>query len=161
METRNVNAIRVDIRPPTTAGRLYPRYDAESRILAVESSVQREWPFGIDIDGVLVFDLDEQHCLANVDLHVPKNRWVRDLGAEVTLISRPGDLIFLPEALAQKSFNLPIRVRTNKQAQRIRIEIGATKADRAIALSESCAALLAGNNLAGFVIDTGDSQYDR
>ncbi|MGH8174772.1 MAG: hypothetical protein ACREV5_00750 [Steroidobacter sp.] len=158
METRDVRTISVNVKPPTKAGRLYPRYDEESGILAVESSVQRDWLFGIDIDGTLVFDLDEQRVLANFDLHIPKDRWERDLGPDATLISRPGDLMLTPESIAQKSFNLPIRVRTDSQAQRLRIEIGVAKADHAVALSESCVALLARNDLVGFVIRIVDSR---
>lgn len=65
-----MTGIVVVTAPPTIAGRLYPRYVEDAGILAVQSKVMRPWPFGVDIDGRIVFDLDADRTLANFDLHV-------------------------------------------------------------------------------------------
>ena len=148
-----MTTIRVIAEPPTSAGRLYPRYDQEAGILAVESPVARLWMFGVDIDGRIIFDLDEHRVLANVDLHFPKHRWVRDLDHGLPTAAPPGDIVFAPETVAYKSFSQPLRVRTDDKGQRLRIELGDKKPDRAIALSESCIALLAGHELVGFMME--------
>lgn len=148
-----MSGIIVSVKPPSDAGRLYPRYDEESGILALESRVERAWPFGVDIDGTLVFDLDEQRILANVDLHVPIDRWRRDLEGDTPQIAPAGDLEFAQQTVTHKSFHLPMRLRGDKDARRLRIDLGAAKPDRAVALSASCIALLAHQELAGFLID--------
>jgi hypothetical protein len=147
-----VTGILVSVAPPTSHGRLYPRYDKASGILAAESKVERPWPFGIDIDGRLIFDVDQQGVLANFDLHVPRDRWQKNLEDELPRIASPGDLVFSSEAIATKSFSLPLQVRTDRLSCRLRIEFGWNKPDRAIALSDSCVALLSADELVGFAI---------
>jgi len=137
---------------PTDEGRLYARYDDAAGILVAESRIERPWPFGVDIDGRIVFDLDDQRALANFDLHVPKNRWKSDLKEEVPGIAPPGDLLFAPETIALKSFSLPLRVRTDPLSRRLRIEFGTHQPTRAVALSASCIALLSADELVGFAI---------
>lgn len=61
---------RVEVLKSTPKSRLYPRYDEEAGILAIESRVQRGWPFGFTIGGDIVFDIDKDRILANVDLHI-------------------------------------------------------------------------------------------
>lgn len=147
-----MTGIMVSVSPPTNRGRLYPRYDEATGILVAESRVERPWPFGVDIDGRIVFDLDDQRVLANFDLHVPKNRWKKDLEEEVPAIAPPGDLVFASEATAIRSFSLPLRVRADPLSRRLRIEFGTGQPDRAVALSASCTALLSAGELVGFAI---------
>lgn len=147
-----MTGIVVSVLPPTNLGRLYPRYDEGAGILIVESRIQRPWPFGVDIDGGIVFDLDGQRLLANFDLHIPKSRWKVDLEDEIPRIATPGNLVFTHAATAIKSFSLPLRVRTNSFRRRVRIEIGESHPDREIALSSSCTALLSAGELVGFTV---------
>jgi hypothetical protein len=148
-----MSGIVVSVKPATDAGRLYPRYDEESGILAIESRIERAWPFGIDVDGTLVFDLDERRVLANLDLHVPRNRWKRNLEEDIPMIAPAGDLEFAQQTIQQKSFHLPLRLSSDRNAKRLRIELGIAKPDSAVALSVSCIALLAKHELTGFLID--------
>lgn len=146
-----MNGIAVSVTPPTRGGRLYPRYDRAAGILAVQSNVQRPWPFGVDIDGRLVFDLDDQRVLANFDLHVPKSRWTRG-PVETFPSAQPGDLIFSLETVQKKSFSLPLSIRTDSEAKYLRVEFGSIEPNRAIGLSDVCVALLSSDQLVGFVI---------
>lgn len=153
METGPMIGIGVLVTPPTNQGRLYPRYNEDARVLAVESKFKRPWPFGVDIDGRLVFDLDENLLLANFDLHIPKHRWDKYLSDDVETIARPGNLVFTQEAIDTKSFNFPLRVRIDARSSFVRIEFGAVDPDRTVALSKSCIALISINQLVGFKID--------
>ncbi len=140
--------IVVQSTPATSLGRLYPRYDEEAGILAIESSVQRTWPFGVDIDCTLVFDLDDRRVLANIDFHVPRNHWLRSQkDDDPAMIASPGDLEFAPATVKHKSFHLPIQARADDGGHRLRIEIGSAKPSRAIALSPQCIALLTDDEL--------------
>lgn len=152
METRAVRGIAVSVAPPTDRGRLYPRYDESAGILAIESRFERPWPFGVDIDGRVIFDIDEDGLLANVDLHVPKARWKKDLKDDVAIVAPAGDLIFSRETIAKKSFSFPLGMRADPGLRRLRIEFGTERLDRAIALSGSCIALLSAGELIGFAI---------
>ena len=143
--------ITVTVRPPTKQGRLYPRYGKEAGILAVESEVERPWPFGVDIDGNLVFDLDAQRVLANFDLHIPRNLWMPGISIALPH-ALPGDIVFSSETVAHKSFNLPLRVTTDSYGQRVLIEIADISPTGAVALSDACIGLLSGTELAGFFV---------
>lgn len=116
----------------------------------------RSMPIGMDAsttDGTLVFDLDDQRVLANFDFHVPRDRWLRSLNEDQpSMIAPPGDLEFSLTTVQHKSFHLPIQARTDASGRRLRIDIGSEMPSRAVALSDRCIALLAGDKLAGFLI---------
>jgi hypothetical protein len=57
-------SIDVLVREATPAGRLYAHYSEESQMLTLASRSPRAWPFGIDIDGRIVFDIDEGRVAA-------------------------------------------------------------------------------------------------
>src|SRR5947208_2842602 len=112
--------IRVLVQPPTKRGRLYPRYDEDAGILVLESREPRALPYGLDIDGVIVFDIDESRVLANLDLHIRADLWERASTAFWPNEVNSGDLAFPDETLKTKSFHLPQRVRTNPNVHYIR-----------------------------------------
>ena len=148
-----MNGIEVVVTPSTAAGKLYPHYEEEAGILTLESNIRREWPFGVDVDGSLVFDLDERRILANFDLHVPRDRWEKYTGQSPSVVAQPGNLEFTEETIKQKSFSLALRVRFDEDKSRMRIELGDHQADRMVALSESCIALLKKTELVGFLVN--------
>lgn len=148
-----MTGIMVSVTPPTDRGRLYPRYDEATGILVAESRIERPWPFGVNIDGRIVFDLDDQRVLANFDLHVPRHRWKKDIQEEeFPAIARSGDLVFAAETVATKTFSLSLRVRTDSHSRQLRIEFGTDLPTGAVALSAACIALLSAGELVGFVI---------
>src|SRR5262245_54257999 len=96
--------IKVLVRSPSKRGRLYPRYDKEAGILAVESRDPRPWPYGVNIDGSLVFDADGDGLLANFDLHVRADLWQRT-SARILVWPpdvKTGDIVFPEETLRTK-----------------------------------------------------------
>jgi hypothetical protein len=144
--------IPVFVRSPTGSGRLYPSYDAEADILSVSSRIPREWPYGIDIDGNLVFDLDQDRILANFDLLIGHRLWTPGEAGPWPKVARPADLGFEASAIKTKSFHLPLNVMWDQDRSFVRIILGLGHYDRVAALSEQCVALLDRDTLAGFLV---------
>ena len=147
-----MSGIEVDIRRSTEAGRLYPYYDSESEILVLESRFEREWTYGVDVDGSIVFDLDSDRILANCDLNIPMRLWARDLELVWPKDIRSGDIAFSKDTIAKKSFNVPLAVQLGHSGRYARISIGEAPPNKLIALSELCVAQLARDELVGFLI---------
>lgn len=125
-----MSGILVSSGSPTEAGHLHPRYDNENGILVVESKVERDWPYGIDVDGRIVFDIDEERSLANFDFHIPRDRWPRGtLSPQPPVVGR-GDLVFSKDALVRKSFSLDIEVRWDPR--QLLIKLGTSEIDLAL-----------------------------
>ena len=144
--------IGVKVGPAATAGALEPRYDEEAAILAAESPVASEWVFGVDIDGRMVFDLAADRTLANVDLHIGRSRWIADEGIQWPRSMQEGVIVFDEDAIATKSFHLPIRVSFDPREELVHVAIGDVSGDnRSVCLAERCVALVDGGSLAGFL----------
>jgi hypothetical protein len=146
-----MSLLSVGCAPPTDAGRLYPRYDSESRILVMESRLKRPWKFGINIDGMLICDLDEDRMLANVDLHYDRERWVRreDIAWPASAIE--ADIVFESEVTETQSLAIPVDVVSDETATVVRIRFGERQPDTAVALSEACVAEIETDELVGLV----------
>ena len=95
-----MSGICVSVGPSTESARLFPRYDRESDILEVTSGVPRDWAFGVDIDGNIVFDVDSSRVLSNFDLLIPERLWERGLRQLWPERGRMGSLVFAPETLS-------------------------------------------------------------
>lgn len=147
-----MNGIEVVTRSPTPAGRLLPRYDEVANILVLESPEQREWPYGIDVDGRIIFDIDDERVLANCDLHIGRDRWESDAGMDWPSDAQAGDILFSLAAVETKTFSLPLRVTLDRAQRRVRIEIGTLSPDRFVALAERCIACISKGQLAGFFV---------
>lgn len=155
LETLMESGITVELLPPTPQGRLWPRYDADADILVAESPFPREWPYGIDIDGRIIFDIDKQRRLANFDLHIPRRLWKVRQGVGPPTRAREHDIMFTTETLNEKSFSIDLEVTTNSERTEARILFGerpALEAVQAVKLSDQCFAYVDGGRLAGFYV---------
>lgn len=147
-----MKALRISVAPPTPETRLSVRYDRESDILTASSASTRKWLHGIDVDGNLIFDLDQDRRLLNLDLHIPMSRWNRTTIARWPEAVRSGSLAFAPSTVAHKSFTLPLQVNYDQRVGVIAMQIGQPKVcEVAIGLSRDCVALAAHDELLGFV----------
>lgn len=147
-----MSGIHVDFTPPTAAGRLYPRYDVEAGIVAVESRIARPWPYGVDVDGTLICDLDEDRVLANFDLLVPVESWSEAGGLHWPIRAREVDLVFDTDTVERKSFSSPVEAFTDPDRRLLDIRIGTVEPQEAWVLSEGCVALTRGDELVGFIV---------
>ena len=149
-------ALRVRLRPASGSGRLRPRYDAEADLLEVGSAIRREWPYGVDIDGRVIFDLDRDRVLANFDLLIPRRLWQLAEEMAAPQAARAADLEFEAETVAKKSFHLPVRVRTNSSKSCAVISFGHNGGSgSAVELSGDCYAFVDSGVLTGFFIRIG------
>lgn len=141
--------INVGLRPPSRAGRLFPRYDDVADILEVSSAVQRDWPLGIDVDGRLIFDMDGDGLVVNIDLLIPRRRW-KIGGWPGHSNAQKADVLLAPETIAVKSHSMPISILTDEDRSYAVIRLGrCAGSPRSIELSERCYAVLEGNRLCG------------
>jgi hypothetical protein len=135
-------------------GELFPRYVTDSHVLAVESKESRPWRYSIDVNGALVFDLDEQRVLASFELMARKEAWKRAGLIPKPKIDVSGCLQFATETVETRSFPLlGVSAESDSAQESVYIRLGDDDSyDAAIALSQDCTALLSGSVLRGFVI---------
>ena len=143
-----MGGIPIIVGPPTGSGRLYPRYLNRSKIFVIQSPMTRSCPHGVNIDGRLLLDFDEDRILAGVEL------LSRIGGKGETQVIRPaatpGD-IHLGEALTGScAYDWPVIWNYDVQQDMGRIGFDDGDFDRAVALSDDASALLRGNRLIGF-----------
>src|ERR1051325_8851621 len=86
-----MNGIPVIVTAATEAGRLYPRYENGVGILIFESRPPRPWPHGVNIDGTVILDFDEDRILAGVELVASMRTW-KGKGATAQPPGQPGDI---------------------------------------------------------------------
>jgi hypothetical protein len=150
--------IRVTLSPPTQRGRLFPRYVVDSNVLAVGSRIQGVWPFGVNVDNAVVFDLDEERTLANFDVHWSRSRWPRKELDPRPAPTAVADLRFSESTCRQKFFDLPVSLEANKSRSRVVIRLGPVQVpEDVVELSRTCLALLRKDTLLGFDIVVGGS----
>ena len=145
--------IEVVLCPPSGSGRLRPRYDEEADLLEVGSAAPREWPYGVDIAGTVIFDLDRAGVLANFDVLVPRRLWRVNSSLNTPKASRKADLQFTRETLIKKSFTMPVEMITNPARSEVMVTFGREiYTAEVIEISGRCLAFVVGRMLLGFFI---------
>ncbi|WP_299676075.1 hypothetical protein [uncultured Dokdonia sp.] len=86
--------------------RLYPKYDSESGILEIQTKTPTDWVFGLDINGTIIFDINDKFIIENIDILIPKWKWEKYSGklpwSEKVLKNK--SVIFTKETINKKSF---------------------------------------------------------
>jgi hypothetical protein len=144
-----MSGLPVLIRPATEAGRLYPRYKNSVGILTLASAVPRECPHGVNIDGTLILDFDEEKLLASVELIAPMSAWKGKAGVAQPL-GKTGDILLGESLSGSVQRDWSVLVSKDVQRDMARISFGAREFDRAVALSDTVSALLHNDRLTGF-----------
>lgn len=160
-----MTGIPVIVRPPTADGRLWPRYVTGVKFLILESG-RGPFPFGLNVGGAggldLILDLDENRTLGQVEMLGSPFSASPGLKQAFDETAPAGDLAFTPETIAAREpWDLPVGVRKNLEAGLVRIEIGRAPANRLIALSSKCLALLRNDTLVGFLVRDFDQRRAR
>lgn len=145
--------IEINFKEFTGNCMLLPRYDLEANILEFTSNIRRKWEYGIDINGSIIFDIDNEYKIANCDLLIPKNTWENIEYLPINIISdnkKLVDLSFSKSTIDCKSFNVEINVFVFKEKLYILLDnpINVIKNK----LSEKCDVLSFKNELRGFVL---------
>src|SRR4028118_644144 len=141
-----MTGIPVSVAPPTPEGRLYPRYQNSIGILTLSTNVSRRCPFGINIDGSLILDFDEEGLLAGVELLLPMSTWKGK--ASISEPSGPaGNLLLSISERASAWHDWSVTVSKNVQTDAARIAFGSGHYNRSIALSDTCRGLLLDHQL--------------
>ena len=140
------------VRP---VARLTPRYDREANVLEVSTpGPLYDVPYGPNVNGCIIFDLNADRVLVNFDVLIPRIRWRHSdahwsWSAEAPAVS----LGFTEPTVRLKSFHLPLELRYSEHTESLSIFFGRPSgAENAFSLSRSCLAFVAGTRLAGFLI---------
>ena len=147
-----MKSIRIAVVPAKPENELAVRYVREANTLAAESASTKPWLYGVDINSTVIFDLDEDRVLVNIDVHAARPRWRRTRGGSWPENARAGCLMFARSAVKHKSFNIPLRLDYDGSAGILHLRIGEPRAHTmAVRLSDRCVALAADGELLGFV----------
>ncbi len=119
-----MDMITVRVVPATEGGELYPQYDRESKLLEVGSVVDQEWPYGFDVNGTIIFDVDREHILTNFELLIPRSYWKETDRVVFPKVATVGSLQIPVETLGRRTFNLPIGVGACPGKNKVLVIIG-------------------------------------
>ena len=149
--------VTISIGKPSYLGELYPKYDRQAHILEIGSQIVRPWPYGIDINAGIIFDIDENYMLANIDLLRRKSLWQRVSKLLRPSVYTPGVILLTPESIKHKSFHVQFTVTTNQNTSQVLISFGEeSSATSWIELSSKCFAKVERDQLKGFFIELSD-----
>lgn len=149
-----MSKIEIDFKDFTGNCILQPNYNKEADILEFTSDVNRDWKYGIDINGNIIIDIDADFKIANCDLLIPKKLWKKTEELSLNILSKNKnnvDISFRKSTIDFKSFNLEIDVFSLKNKLYVLlnnpINVNINK------LSDKCDILSLDNELKGFILD--------
>jgi hypothetical protein len=149
-----LDSLRVRLQEPTALGRLYyQNYPSiESSITFIRSAIRRQDVYTINLDSTVIFGVDQDKRLKDVDFMISKSIW------KVAPVPEPqplqaADIVFTEVQNEHAYLVLPIRVVTNESKTYAHIVFDEEEPEGDwIALSEQCLALIAEDQLKGFHI---------
>lgn len=136
--------------PDLTSG-----YDAQARLLTVRILTEPHWPYGIDLDGLVIVDLTAARAVANFDVLMPRERWAIGLPFEPVAprsSAKAARVIFSQAVVAEKSLVEPVAVYASSDRRTVQIVVGSPSKPRFVPLTRSCDVLVEGQILAGFQV---------
>ena len=146
-----MSGLAVETRAPSAKARLVPSYDDESNVLTIESPVDRPWSFGVNIDGLVLLDLDDERVLAAVELLIPRSRWKKvDELPTLPILKKQCDLLLKPDVVAKKLHRLPVTVLVDKSGRDVLISFSSQEPDHWLQLADNALASIKNGELQGF-----------
>lgn len=148
-----MRGLTIELRESDPRYAPHPRYDTDAGVLVAESAAQRSRVHGIDVDGVLIFDMLASGRLASLELVWPHERWrIANAPARFACVS-PRHPPFHTGADRAEDFALAVSVEKDPGGKNLRIPLGQLNADApVVGLSYRCQALIDGDELLGFLM---------
>jgi hypothetical protein len=154
-----MNDILVKKTKSTEYGFLIPKYDEESAILEVTAKKSKDWVYGIDIDGSLIFDIDKDLLIENFDVCINKKYWKKiDKFPNYELVDDTShNIVIDKKCVKTKSFNYKDLIfLTDKKHENLMITFNLSNHDRILRMhkiSSKCFCFINDDVLKGFLID--------
>ncbi len=149
-----MNGIPVKLRAPSARGRIFPRYDEESRLIIAGNQQVSDWPIGVNIDTTVILDAGPDRILASVEVIFRRELWSMEHDFVAPEVGAAADIEIREEALIDPDYFIPVNVSTNAARSAARVMFG-TLSEGAVSveLSEHCLALVEDDRLRGFYFD--------
>jgi hypothetical protein len=151
----DVERMPARVADPTPVGALMPTVSGGALMLAGESTDGVEFPFGANVASLLIFDLDGDHTVAQVETLMPLDSWDEtdeDLGPPDR--TRRGSVQIVGDAVELQMLDAEPRFLVNGDQGRALIALDDYgPGTEWIRLSDRCHALVDDGHLAGFAVD--------
>lgn len=151
-----MNGIEIILSEATERGRLYyqPDPEVEHYLFCIQSAVRRKGVSGINVASLILFTLDENRSLTNIEFVIPRKAWIKSTNYEMPKANRSADIAIAKRALQQEYIEPAVSAITSDDFSSVQVIFGDFEAsDEWIALSEKCLALVSENRLKGFFVD--------
>lgn len=145
----------VGVNRATGKGTLAPIFMGEDLMLEAPGAEAGEFPFGANVDSLLIFDMDAGHIVERIEILVPRPRWVTtdDVFPAAPRVKRAALTITgsAPEVYVE---DLTPSFRFNPSSGQLAIEIEPWSMTAThVPLSKRCRAVLNDDFLAGLVVE--------
>lgn len=146
--------LNIGLAPWSLEGALQPSYDHETDYVTLDNRIHETWPFGVNIDNLVILDFNKNRVLASVEILIPYRLWKRRALPLLHAKSERGSLM-LPEIDSEKTiFVLPdcLEVYLEANTQIAQVAFGTFEEPLlVVTLSETCTAIISrGELLVGF-----------
>jgi hypothetical protein len=113
-------------------------------MLVIESREQRDWPYGVNVNGgQVILDFDAERLLSNVDILIPRDRWASAESWTRPSAVRPGDIALPPGVVANHEVDWPFRIVAGLRFSWFLLKLVEwDSVERGVQLSPTCVALL-------------------
>lgn len=143
--------IRINRSEKTREGRLYPRYVGGVGLI-LETNVERDWVNGFDIEGSIIFDVDQHNTLCSVEILLEKKYWIEKKIEFHHRTWKEMDLSVSESVTEEKSFDINWKVYKDSNSGLLLIDFGVGEKVDCVCLSAKCWAIIRDGCLVGFYI---------
>ena len=153
--------LAVKILPSSEEGALYPRHDSESDYVTLDSRISQEWPFGINIDNLIILDFNSKRILSSVEVLKPRRLWKKASVESIDAKRQSGCLALADDNPKKSRFFMPEEINVVLDIDRTiaQLVFGALVPPLvAVRLSPKCEAIVSSGNLVGFVFRISNRQ---
>jgi hypothetical protein len=152
---QRIDKVEVTITAPCVEGALYPHYDTETDYVTLGSIVPQQWPFGVNIDNLIILDFNAQRILASVEILVPRELWSNDNLLALSQERYEGALILANRWSKTNNIMIPstFALYTTMNEEKGVVLFGDVSTPTLVRLSAECKAIVEGISLVGFLFD--------